>query len=73
MNVNIPNYCRTHSVTITTVNQPLVHSEPMVIIWQTDGQCSFQHSMTADQARQMAAALIAAAQTIEVEQQRAAG
>lgn len=73
MDVRIPNFCHTHTLTITTQHMPLVHSEPMVILWHVEGPQSFNHGMTAYQARQMAAALIAAAQTIEVEQKRAAG
>ena len=67
----IPNFCRSHTLRLT--ESDLGEHGHLVCISSYEGPMTFVHHMTPDQARQMAAALIAAAQTIEVEQKRSEG
>ena len=60
----IPNFCRSHSLRLTV--QPIDATVgTTVCISSMEGPMTFVHHMTPDQARQMAAALLAAAETIQ--------
>lgn len=63
MEVRIPNRYRTESLTVSAMTKS--SDGPCVAIGAFAGQMTFHHFMTPDQARQMAAALLAAAETIE--------
>ena len=60
--VFINNFCDGSPVTISA-NISVNHG-PIVAVYQSIGSCHFQHSMRPDQARAMAAALIAGADEV---------
>ena len=69
MKTLINNFCDGEPIKLVHV----IHAEygPMVHILQSYGALNFQHSLRPDQAREMAAALIAHAEAVEKELQDA--
>ena len=61
--VQINNFCGTCPIRISAHNHPRIGD--LVNINQDGGSLSFQHSMTPEQAREMAAALVAMANSFE--------
>ena len=61
--VHIDNFCGTCPIKISAHNHPSIGN--LVNIIQDGGSLSFQHSMTPEQAREMAAALVAMANSFE--------
>ena len=60
---HITNFCGTCPIKISAHNHPSIGN--LVNIIQDGGSLSFQHSMTPEQAREMAAALVAMANSFE--------
>ena len=63
MNYQINNFCDGHPVTIQTLHTQYGEH---VLITQSNGSMAFQHTMTSEQARAMAAALMACATEAEL-------
>lgn len=61
--VQINNFCGTCPIKISAHNHPQIGN--LVSINQDGGSLSFQHSMTPEQAREMASALLAMADSFE--------
>ena len=61
--VHINNFCGANPIKISAHTHPSIGN--LVNIIQDGGSLSFQHSMTPDQARQMASALLAMADSFD--------
>ena len=61
--VHIDNFCGTCTIKMSAHNHPSIGN--LVNIIQDGGSLRFQHSMTPEQAREMAAALVAMADAFE--------
>lgn len=63
MKTQILNFVWSHPLFVETMVHP--NCGPLVLVLQSEGSMSFQHSMLPEQAREMAAALLAAADELD--------